>query len=59
MDRTKGKSDVDTWLGNIGEFMKSVGTIPEVPDAKGFIDDTFMRRVAADAKLRAIATKTD
>ncbi len=44
MDRSKGKSDVDTWLGNIGEFMKSVGTIPEVPDAKGFIDDSFMKR---------------
>jgi hypothetical protein len=39
--------------------MKSVGTIPEVPDAKGFIDDAFMRRVGSDAKLRAIATKTD
>jgi ABC-type nitrate/sulfonate/bicarbonate transport system substrate-binding protein len=59
MDRAKGKSDVDTWLGNIGEFMKSVGTIPEVPDTKGFIDDSFMRRVAADPKLKAMATKTN
>ena len=57
MDRSKGKSDVDTWLGNIGEFMKSVGTIPEVPDAKAYIDDTFMKRVAADATLKAMATK--
>lgn len=59
MDRSKGKSDVDTWLGNIGEFMKSVGTIPEVPDPKGFIDESFMKRVASDAKLKALATKTD
>jgi NitT/TauT family transport system substrate-binding protein len=59
MDRAKGKSGVDTWLGNIGAFMKSTGTIPEVPDAKGFIDDSFMRRVAADAKLKAMATKAN
>ena len=59
MDRSKGKSDVDTWLGNIGEFMKSVGTIPEVPDPKSFIDDSFMKRVASDAKLKALATKTN
>jgi NitT/TauT family transport system substrate-binding protein len=59
MDRSKGKSDVDTWLGNIGEFMKSVGTIPEVPDTQTFILDTFMRRVASDAALKAIATKKD
>ena len=39
--------------------MKSVGTIPEVPDAKGFIDDSFMKRVVADPKLKAIATKTN
>ena len=59
MDRSKGKSDVDTWLGNIGEFMKSVGTIPEVPDAKAFIDASFMQKVAADPSLKALATKTN
>lgn len=59
MDRSKGKSDVDTWLGNIGEFMKSVGTIPEVPDPRSFIDDSFMKRVVSDAKLKALATKTN
>jgi ABC-type nitrate/sulfonate/bicarbonate transport system substrate-binding protein len=59
MDRSMGKSDVDAWLSNIGEFMKSVGTIPEVPDPKSFIDDSFMKRVASDAKLKALATKTN
>ena len=39
--------------------MKSVGTIPEVPDRKGFIDDTYMKRVVSDAKLKALATKTN
>jgi ABC-type nitrate/sulfonate/bicarbonate transport system substrate-binding protein len=59
MDRSNGKSDVDTWLGNIGEFMKSVGTIPDVPDTKVFIDDTFMKRVASDPVLKAMATRTN
>jgi ABC-type nitrate/sulfonate/bicarbonate transport system substrate-binding protein len=56
MDRSKGKSDVDTWMSNIGEFMKVVGTIPEVPDPTSFIDDSFMKKVASDPALRAIAT---
>lgn len=59
MDRSKGKSDVDNWLGNIGEFMKATGTIPTVPDAKSYIDDSYMKRVAADAKLKAMATKAN
>jgi NitT/TauT family transport system substrate-binding protein len=59
LDRSKGSSDVDTWLGNIGEFMKSTGTIPEVPDPKTYIDASFMQKVAADPKLKAMATKTN
>jgi ABC-type nitrate/sulfonate/bicarbonate transport system substrate-binding protein len=59
MHRSNGKSELDTWLVKIGEFMKSVGTIPEVPDVKAFINDTFMRRLASDARLRATATKKD
>ena len=59
MDRSGGKSKVDAWLGNIGEFMKAVGTIPEVPDGKTYIDDTYMKKVAADPALRAMATKSN
>ena len=59
MNRSAGSSKVDTWLGNIGEFMKAVGTIPEVPDSKSYIDDTYMKRVAADPALKAMATKAD
>jgi len=58
LDRSNGKSDVDTWMSNIGEFMKGVGTIPEVPDPKSFIDGSFMKKVASDPALRAIATKS-
>jgi NitT/TauT family transport system substrate-binding protein len=59
MNRSAGSSKVDTWLGNIGEFMKAVGTIPDVPDAKSYIDDTYMKKVAADPALKAMATKAD
>jgi len=59
MNRSAGSSKVDGWLGNIGEFMKGVGTIPEVPDSKSFIDDTYMKRVAADPALKELATKAD
>jgi ABC-type nitrate/sulfonate/bicarbonate transport system substrate-binding protein len=59
MNRSSGSSKVDTWLGNIGEFMKAVGTIAEVPDSKSYIDDTYMKRVAADPTLKVIATNAN
>lgn len=58
-DRSKGASDVDKWLTAIGEFMKGVGTVPETPDTKVFVDGSFMNQVAADAKLKALATKAN
>jgi NitT/TauT family transport system substrate-binding protein len=59
MDRSNGKSDVDTWLGNIGEFMKAVGTLPDVPEAKTYVDDTYMKKVVADPALAAMAAKSN
>jgi len=58
-DRSKGASEVDKWLTAIGEFMKGVGTVPETPDTKTFVDGSFMSRVAADAKLKALAIKSN
>jgi ABC-type nitrate/sulfonate/bicarbonate transport system substrate-binding protein len=55
MNRSAGGSKVDTWLGRIGEFMKATGTIAEVPDSKSYIDDTYMKKVAADPTLKAMA----
>jgi hypothetical protein len=39
--------------------MQVTGTIPDVPAAALFIDGRFMKRVAADAALRAMATRSD
>lgn len=59
MDRAKGASELDGWLGRIGAFMAEVGTIPAAPDARSYVDDGFMRKVAADPRLKAFATEFD
>lgn len=52
-------SQVDGWLGKIGEFMKAGGTIPEVPAAKNFITDEYLRLVDKDPKLKEFANKAN
>ncbi|MCZ8182714.1 MAG: ABC transporter substrate-binding protein [Beijerinckiaceae bacterium] len=57
--RGAGASTVDGWFGEIGKFITDVGTIPANPEPKSYITDDFMKRVAADPKLRAFATEFD
>lgn len=59
MDRSKGASKLDDWLGRIGGFMAQVGTIPAAPEAKSYVEDSFMKKIAADPKLKAFATEFD
>lgn len=59
MARGSGPSTVDGWLGEIGKFITEVGTIPANPDVTSYITDDFMKRVAADPKLKAFATEFD
>lgn len=59
MARTNGASTMDGWFSEIGKFLTEVGTIPSNPDPKSFITDDYMKRVAADPKLRAFATEFD
>lgn len=59
MDRAGGNSSVDGWFTSIGEFMKTAGSIQEAPAAKSFITDEYMKRVAADPKLREFANRTN
>ena len=47
------------WFSNIGEFMRTTGAIPAVPPSADYITDAFMKRVAADPKLRDFANKTN
>ena len=59
MSRAGGASTVDGWFSEIGKFLTEVGTIPSNPDPKDYIKDDFLKRVAADPKLRAFATEFD
>jgi NitT/TauT family transport system substrate-binding protein len=59
MSRADGASTVDGWFSEIGKFLTEVGTIPSSPDPKEYIKDEFLKRVAADPKLRAFATEFD
>jgi NitT/TauT family transport system substrate-binding protein len=59
MDRSKGASEVDRWLTDIGKFMVDVGTLPQAPDVKTFVTNDYMKMVAADPKLKAFATEFD
>jgi ABC-type nitrate/sulfonate/bicarbonate transport system substrate-binding protein len=54
-DRSAGASTVDGWFKGLGEFVQSVGTIPSVPDGKSFLDDSMLKRIMADEKLRNFA----
>jgi NitT/TauT family transport system substrate-binding protein len=59
MDRATGASDVDKWLTQIGEFMKSSGSIAEAPATSAYITDEYMRMVDRDPKLKAFANSSN
>ena len=59
MDRSRGNSDMDAWFGQIAIFMRGTGAIQTVPQPTDFITDAYMKRVAADAKLREFANKSN
>ena len=59
MDRSKGPSQVDQWMSQISEFLKSVGTIQSVQDPSTYVTDKYMKMVAADPKLKAFAESAD
>jgi len=58
MDRTRGNADADVWFSQIAIFMRGTGAIQSVPQTGDFVTDAFMKRVAADPKLREFANRT-
>jgi len=52
-------SDVDKWMTQISEFMKSTGTLAEPPPASRYVTDEYMRMVEADPKLREFANRSN
>lgn len=59
MDRSKGASDADKWFEQIAAFMLGSGAIRKVPASADYITDAYMKRVAADPKLREFANGKD
>jgi len=59
MNRAGGTSDVDKWLTQITEFMKSTGTLPEAPQTSRYVSDQYLRMVDADPKLKEFANRTN
>ncbi len=57
MARSDGASEVEGWTNEIGAFLKTVGTISELPDSQVYVTDRFLQAVAGDEKLRAFATE--
>jgi ABC-type nitrate/sulfonate/bicarbonate transport system substrate-binding protein len=55
MDRARGNSDMDVWFGQIAIFMRGTGALQSVPLPTDFVTDAYMKRVAADPKLRDFA----
>ena len=52
-------SDVDKWMNQIAEFMKSTGTLPEPPQASRYVTDEYMRMVDSDPKLKEFANRSN
>jgi ABC-type nitrate/sulfonate/bicarbonate transport system substrate-binding protein len=59
MDASKGPSKLDGWMNAIGAFLEKAGSVASPPAASSYVTDAFMKRVAADPKLRAFANSTN
>lgn len=54
-DRASGRSTVDGWLTSLGAYLVSTGTLQQAPEPATFVTDEVLKRIAADARLRAFA----
>lgn len=59
LSRAGGKSTADAAFEALSGYLKSVGTITEVPDPKNFITDEYMKAIDANPTLKAFANKTN
>jgi NitT/TauT family transport system substrate-binding protein len=55
-DRSKGPATVDKWNDDLAAYLVSTGTLKEIPDAKTYLDDKFLKMIDKDPKLRAFAS---
>lgn len=58
LSRANGKSSADGAFEALAGYLKSVGTIAEVPDPKTYITDDYLKMVERNPTLKAFANKT-
>jgi hypothetical protein len=46
-------------MTQISDFMKSTGTLPEVPQASHYVSDEYLQLVDRDPKLKEFANRTN
>lgn len=59
LSRAGGKSSADGAFEALSGYLKSVGTITDVPDPKTFITDEYLKAVDANPTLKAFANRTN
>jgi NitT/TauT family transport system substrate-binding protein len=59
LSRAGGKSTADSAFEALSAYLKSVGTITEVPDPKTFITDDYLKALDRNATLKQFANKTN
>lgn len=57
--RAGGPSTADGAFEALSNYLKSVGTLSEVPDPKGYITDQYLKAVDANPTLKAFANRTN
>ncbi|WP_326541189.1 ABC transporter substrate-binding protein [Pseudorhodoferax sp.] len=58
LSRANGASVADAAFEALSGYLKSVGTISEVPDPKGFITDEYLKLLDGNPTLKAFANRT-
>lgn len=59
LSREGGKSTADNAFEALSGYLKSVGTITEIPDPKSFITDQYLKAVDANPTLKTFANRTN
>lgn len=59
LGRGDGKSSADSSFAALSEYLKSVGTLTEVPDPKTYITDEYLKLVERTPALKQFANRTN
>ncbi len=59
LSRAAGKSRADAWFDALAGYLKSVGTIQEVPDPKSYITDEYLQLIDKSPTLKQFANRTN